>query len=86
VRFRSARGSPTAETSYSKKPPCTASAAPSIAWTLHNPLVISSITGATKPAQVDENLKALDVKITPEIVTKIEAILQNKPVIKSYID
>jgi aryl-alcohol dehydrogenase-like predicted oxidoreductase len=64
----------------------TTSAALALAWTLHNPLVASAITGATKPAQVDENLKALDVKITPEINTKIEAILQNKPVIKSYVD
>src|SRR5262245_1463310 len=64
----------------------TTPAALAIAWTLCNPLVASSIAGATKPSQVDENLKALDVKITPEIVTKIEAILQNKPVIKNYID
>ena len=64
----------------------TTSAALAIAWTLHNPLVASAITGATKPSQVDENLKALDVKITPEINTKIESILQNKPVIKSYTD
>ena len=55
----------------------TTPAALATAWTLHNPLVASSITGATKPSQVDENLKALDMKITPEIITKIEANLQN---------
>ncbi|MEP6986587.1 MAG: aldo/keto reductase family protein, partial [Chloroflexota bacterium] len=62
----------------------TTAAALAIAWILYNPLVASTITGATKPSQVDENLKALDVKITPEINTKIESILQNKPVIKNY--
>jgi hypothetical protein len=37
--------------------------------------------GATKPEQIVENLKALDVykKITPEIVSRIEEILDNKP-------
>ena len=64
----------------------TTPAALAIAWTLHNPLVASAITGATKPSQVDENLKGLEVKITPEINTKIESILQNKPVVKSYVD
>lgn len=64
----------------------TTPAALAIAWTLNNPFVASAITGATKVAQVDENLKALDVKITPEINAKIEEILQNKPVIKSFVD
>ncbi len=57
----------------------TTPAALAIAWTIKNPLVSSSITGATRPEQVDQNLKALDVKITDEINEKIEAILQNKP-------
>jgi aryl-alcohol dehydrogenase-like predicted oxidoreductase len=55
-------------------------AALAVAWTLKHPNVSSAIMGATKTAQVDENLKSLDVKITPEIDAKIEAILQNKPV------
>lgn len=62
----------------------TTSAALALAWTLRNPLVASAITGATKPAQVDENLKALDVVITPEINERIEEILQNKPVVPRY--
>ncbi|MBZ0275439.1 MAG: aldo/keto reductase [Anaerolineae bacterium] len=57
-----------------------------IAWVLKNPLVASAITGATKPEQVTENLKALDVTITDEINQKIEAILQNKPVVPKYND
>lgn len=57
----------------------TTPAALALAWTIRNPHVASAITGATKPHHVDENLKALDVKITDEINERIEAILQNKP-------
>jgi aryl-alcohol dehydrogenase-like predicted oxidoreductase len=55
-------------------------AALALAWTLRNPHVSSAITGATKVSHVDQNLKALDVKITGEISQRIEGILQNKPV------
>lgn len=39
------------------------------------------ILGASKPEQVVENLKAIEVlpKLTPEVLAKIEAILDNKP-------
>jgi aryl-alcohol dehydrogenase-like predicted oxidoreductase len=58
----------------------TTPAALAIAWTLKNPVVASAITGASRPEQVDDNIKALEVEITPEINTRIEQILQNKPV------
>jgi hypothetical protein len=40
------------------------------------------ILGATKPEQVIENLKALDVlnRLTPEVYGKINLILANEPV------
>ena len=60
------------------------SAALAVAWTLKNPLVASAITGSSKPSQVKENLKALDVVITDEINAKIEAALQNKPKIEKH--
>jgi len=52
-----------------------------IAWTIKNPNVTTAILGATKKHQLEENLKALQVLplLTPEIMGKIEAILQNKP-------
>ena len=52
-----------------------------IAWTIANPNVTTAILGATKKEQLQENLKALDVlpKLTPEVLTTIENILQNKP-------
>jgi voltage-dependent potassium channel beta subunit len=52
-----------------------------IAWCLKNPNVSSVITGASKPEQVSQNMKALDFveKLTPEVLEQIESILQNKP-------
>ncbi len=54
-----------------------------IAWTVKNPNVTTAILGATKKHQLEENLKALQVLplLTPEIMEKIEAILQNKPIL-----
>ncbi len=39
--------------------------------------------GATKPEQIKENVKAIDVlpKLTHEVMEKIEGILDNKPTI-----
>jgi voltage-dependent potassium channel beta subunit len=47
----------------------------SLAWCLKNPHVSTVITGASRPAQVVENMKALDVvaKLTPEVLERIEA-------------
>ena len=52
-----------------------------IAWCLKNPNVSTVITGATKPEQVVENMKALEVadKLTPGMLDRIEGILQNRP-------
>jgi len=47
----------------------------SIAWCMKHPNVSSVITGASRVAQVHENLKALDVlpKLTPEVMARIDA-------------
>jgi voltage-dependent potassium channel beta subunit len=52
-----------------------------IAWCLKNPHVSSVITGASKPEQVAENMKAFDaVKLlADDVMKKIEKILANKP-------
>jgi len=52
-----------------------------LAWCLKNPNVSTVITGASRPNQVVENMKALDVveKLTPEVMARIESVLQNKP-------
>lgn len=52
-----------------------------IAWCLKNPNVSSVITGASKPDQVVENMRALDIlpKLSDDVMDRIEGILQNKP-------
>jgi voltage-dependent potassium channel beta subunit len=52
-----------------------------LAWCLKNPHVSTVITGASRPEQVTENMKALKTAslLTPEIMTQIEAVLQNQP-------
>lgn len=52
-----------------------------LAWCLTNPNVSTVITGASRPEQVHENMKALEVveKLTPDVMERIEAILGNKP-------
>ena len=57
-----------------------------IAWTIKNPNVTTAILGATKKEQLLDNLKAIDVVpvLTPEVMERIESILQNKPVNESF--
>ncbi len=52
-----------------------------LAWCLKNPNVSTVITGASKPEQVVENMKALDVvaKLDNAVLERIEKILDNKP-------
>ena len=49
-----------------------------IAWVARNPRVSSVITGASKVAQLKDNLGALDVlpKLTPEVLARIDEICQ----------
>ena len=58
----------------------------SIAWTLKNPHVTTTILGATKKEQLTENLKALEVlpRLTPEVMQQIEDIMGSKPVLPEY--
>lgn len=50
-------------------------------WCLHNPRVSTVILGASKKSQLEDNLSALSAKakLTPEVIEKIEAIVDNKP-------
>jgi voltage-dependent potassium channel beta subunit len=52
-----------------------------LAWTLKNPRVSTVITGASRTEQVQENMKAFDVveKLTPEVMERIEGVLENRP-------
>jgi aryl-alcohol dehydrogenase-like predicted oxidoreductase len=52
-----------------------------LAWVAKNPNTSTVILGASKPEQVLDNLKALDVlpKLTPAVLEKIDELLKNKP-------
>jgi aryl-alcohol dehydrogenase-like predicted oxidoreductase len=46
-----------------------------VAWTLQNPNVSAAIVGATRPEQVRENVRASGVRLDPEVMRRIDAIL-----------
>ena len=51
-----------------------------IAWCARNPNVSTVITGASRPEQVEENMKALDVlpRITGEVAERMVAIVEGR--------
>jgi len=57
-----------------------------LAWCLKNPNVSTVILGASKVAQLKENLTAIDTLalLTPEVMEEIEGVLQNKPVLPEF--
>jgi aryl-alcohol dehydrogenase-like predicted oxidoreductase len=54
-----------------------------LAWCLRNPNVSTVITGATRPEQVTENMKAAEVvpMLTPDVLSRIEMVLGNNPAV-----
>jgi L-glyceraldehyde 3-phosphate reductase len=46
-----------------------------LAWILRRPEVTSALIGATRPQQVEENVKAAGVKLSAEDITEIDAVL-----------
>lgn len=54
-----------------------------IAWCIHNPNVTTAILGATKEAQLIENLKALEILplLTNDVINRIEEVMNNKPLL-----
>jgi voltage-dependent potassium channel beta subunit len=58
----------------------------SLAWCLTNPNVSTVILGASKTAQLKENLTALEVLplLTPEVLKNIDGIMQTKPVLPQF--
>jgi voltage-dependent potassium channel beta subunit len=46
-----------------------------LAWILRQPNVASALIGASRPSQVEENIKAVEIDLTSEVIEKIEGIL-----------
>lgn len=50
-----------------------------LAWILRRKEISAVITGASKPAHIENNVKASEVKLSSATLDEIEEILQNKP-------
>lgn len=50
-----------------------------LAWALRKPVISSLITGATKPEQLESNMKASGVILSEDTIKEIETILNYKP-------
>jgi len=48
----------------------------SLAWILSHQEISSAIIGASRPSQVEENVKAVDVVLTNDVLSEIEVILE----------
>lgn len=46
-----------------------------LAWVLRTPAVSSAIIGATRPEQIDDNVRAAEVQLSAEVIERIEQIL-----------
>jgi voltage-dependent potassium channel beta subunit len=46
-----------------------------LAWVLRQQVVSSAIIGSSRPAQIEENLRAVDLELTPDTLTRVEDIL-----------
>jgi voltage-dependent potassium channel beta subunit len=46
-----------------------------LAWILRQSNVSSALIGASRPSQVEENVKAVEIELTSEVIDKIEGIL-----------
>ncbi len=50
-----------------------------LAWVLRRPEISSAIIGASKPSQIIENVKAVDIVLDEDVLQRIEDILGNNP-------
>jgi aryl-alcohol dehydrogenase-like predicted oxidoreductase len=46
-----------------------------LAWVLRQPNVSSAIIGASRPEQVDENVKAAEITLSDDVLTRIDEVL-----------
>src|SRR5690349_10958203 len=47
-----------------------------VAWVLKNPNVASAIIGASRPEQVFENVKAIDIELDDDVIKQIDNVLE----------
>lgn len=47
-----------------------------IAWVLRDPIVSVALSGTRRPQEIEENVKALDVRLTPDVLSRIDRIME----------
>lgn len=47
-----------------------------LAWILRQPGVSSAIIGASRPEQIEENSKAVEIQLSEDLLSAIDAVLQ----------
>lgn len=47
----------------------------SIAWVLHNPNVAAALVGASRPEQLDDTVKASDIRLDDDVIAAVNAAL-----------
>lgn len=50
----------------------------SLAWILHQPGITSALIGASKPEQVEENVKAVDIELSDDVLKQIDQIMKGE--------
>jgi len=48
-----------------------------LAWVMNRPGITSALVGATRVSQQEENLKSVDLELTPEVVNRINELSQD---------
>ena len=46
-----------------------------VAWVLRDPLVSVALSGTRRPAEIEENVKALEVLLSPDVLQRIDTIM-----------
>jgi aryl-alcohol dehydrogenase-like predicted oxidoreductase len=47
-----------------------------LAWILRHPIISSAIIGASRTEQIEENVKAVDIKLDQHVLQAIDSILE----------
>ena len=60
---------------FSTQKECTPSQL-ALAWVLHKPGVTSALIGASRPAQIEDNIQAIDIELSAEEILTLENIFE----------
>jgi aryl-alcohol dehydrogenase-like predicted oxidoreductase len=56
-----------------------------LAWTLSRPFLANILIGASRPEQLEENLKAAELRLAPEEIEKLDALTRPAPLYPGYM-